>query len=133
MDHELDGCRQCKPGFPCSHWRFQEGRVFSLFANGSAGRDSFSFNFPGQSGQRNELRGDGYFGWDMSLSKRWIMPRLEGSSLQFRWEVFNVPNATRFNVETVTRSLTDSPQTFGNYNGLLTSPRVMQFALRYDF
>ena len=61
------------------------------------------------------------------------MPSLEGSSLQFRREVFNVPYATRFNVETVTRSLTDSPQTFGNYNGLLTSPRVMQFALRYDF
>ena len=112
---------------------FKKDGYVSLFANGSAGRDSFSFNFPGQSGQRNELRGDGYFGWDMSLSKRWIMPWLEGSSLQFRWEVFNVPNATRFNVETVTRSLTDSPQTFGNYNGLLTSPRVMQFALRYDF
>jgi len=112
---------------------FKKDGYVSLFANGSAARDSFSFNFPGQSGQRNELRGDGYFGWDMGLTKRWTVPWSEGQSLQFRWEVFNVPNATRFNVETLTRSLTDSPQTFGNYNGLLTSPRVMQFALRYEF
>ena len=30
-------------------------------------------------------------------------------------------------------SLQQVPSTFGNYTGLLTQPRVMQFALRYEF
>ena len=68
----------------------------------------------------------------MGLSKRWIMPYSEGHSIQFRWEVFNVPNLNRFNVQSVTSNL-DAGPAFGNYTGLLTNPRVMQFALRYDF
>ncbi len=55
-----------------------------------------------------------------------------GPAVQFRWEVFNVPNLTRFNVQSVTTGI-DSGPSFGNYTGLLTNPRVMQFALRYDF
>jgi len=57
--------------------------------------------------------------------------------LQFRWEVFNVANLTRFNVLAGlgdgAPSLQQTPSTFGAYNGLLTNPRVMQFALRYQF
>jgi hypothetical protein len=30
-------------------------------------------------------------------------------------------------------SLTQSPASFGAYTSLLTQPRVMQFALRYEF
>jgi len=30
-------------------------------------------------------------------------------------------------------SLQQVPNTFGNYTGLLTQPRVMQFAVRYEF
>ena len=105
----------------------------------------FVHPFPGQSGSRNVLRGDGYAGWDMGLSKRWKMP-FEGHSLQFRWEVFNVPNLTRFNVlpsgntglngalgDSGVPTITQVAGVFGAYNGLLTSPRVMQFALRYEF
>ena len=43
------------------------------------------------------LRGDGYADWDMSLYKSWKMPYAESHSLQFRWDVFNVTNLTRFN------------------------------------
>jgi hypothetical protein len=61
----------------------------------------------------------------------------EGHSLQFRWEVFNVANLTRFNVMAGlgdgAPSLQQSNTSFGNYAGLLTNPRVMQFGLRYDF
>jgi hypothetical protein len=83
------------------------------------------------------LRGDGFASWDMSLAKRWKMPYRETHNLQFRWEVFNVPNLTRFNAQGVgaslLTSLTQSPGTFGAYTSLLTQPRVMQFALRYEF
>jgi hypothetical protein len=68
----------------------------------------------------------------MSLGKRWKMPYAESNSLQFRWEVFNVTNLSRFDVQS-NRPEIDIAGTFGNYTGLLTSPRVMQFALRYEF
>jgi hypothetical protein len=99
---------------------------------GATGIGAFRHDFPGESGSRNTVRGDGYAGLDMGLSKTWKMPYAEGHSMQFRWEVFNVPNLTRFNVQSVTSTI-DSGPSFGNYTGLLTSPRVMQFALRYDF
>jgi len=112
----------------------------SAFANPTTAFSDFSHPFPGQSGSRNVIRGDGYAGLDMALAKRWILPR-EGQSLQFRWEVFNVPNLHRFNVEsglgtsacTCIASLQQLPGSFGDYTGLLTQPREMQFALRYEF
>jgi hypothetical protein len=110
----------------------------SVFANPAAALNDYIHPFPGQSGSRNVLRGDGFASWDTNLSKRWKMPYAEGHSLQFRWEVFNVPNLKRFNVQaslgdTTTTSLQSVPTAFGDYTGLLTSPRVMQFALRYEF
>jgi hypothetical protein len=108
----------------------------SVFADPAAALNDFVHPFPGQSGSRNALRGDGYAGWDMGLGKKWNMP-WEGHALQFRWEVFNVANLTRFNVMAGlgdgAPSLQQSSTTFGNYAGLLTNPRVMQFALRYEF
>jgi hypothetical protein len=70
----------------------------------------------------------------MSLSKRWKLP-WEGHSLQFRGEVFNVPNLRRFNAQSVANPFTlqQVPSAFGDYTSLLTEPRVMQFALRYEF
>ena len=60
------------------------------------------------------------------------MPYSEHHSLQLRWEVFNVTNTSRFDVQSIQPEL-DISSTFGNYTGLLTNPRVMQFALRYEF
>ena len=76
----------------------------------------------------------------MALNKSWRMP-WEGQHLQFRWEVFNIPNLHRFNVMSglgnaacaCIASLQQVPERFGAYTGLLTDPRVMQFALRYEF
>jgi hypothetical protein len=122
------------------HHRDAQGAI-SVFANPTAAfNNDFAHPFPGQSGSRNVVRGDGYAGLDMALSKRWAMPK-EGQSLQFRWEVFNVPNLHRFNVEsglgtsacTCIASLQQLPSSFGDYTGLLMQPREMQFALRYEF
>ena len=119
----------------------QPNGSISVFANPSdAFNNDFRHPFPGESGSRNVVRGDGYAGLDMALSKRWKMP-WESHSLQFRWEVFNVPNLHRFNVLSglgtsacnCIASLQQAAPSFGAYTGLLTSPRVMQFALRYEF
>jgi len=60
------------------------------------------------------------------------MPYAEGHSIQFRWEVFNVPNTVRFDVQSVQPEL-DIATSFGKYTRLLSNPRIMQFALRYEF
>jgi len=46
--------------------------------------------------------------------------------------VFNVFNQARFDVQTLTTGL-DAGPSFGQFSGLLTNPRVMQFAMRYEF
>jgi hypothetical protein len=104
----------------------------NLFSNGPQAIASFTNPLPGQTGARNQIRGPGFFGIDMGLAKRWAMPWSEKQSLQFRWEVFNVTNSVRFNVQSISGEL-DISSTFGNYTGLITNPRVMQFGLRYEF
>jgi hypothetical protein len=104
----------------------------SIFANGANALSSFSAALPGFSGARNQIRGEGYRGLDLGLAKRWTMPWSDGQSLQFRWEVYNVTNTPIFNVQTANIQMYQGP-TFGNYTSLLNQPRVMQFALRYEF
>lgn len=109
----------------------------SPFRDPAAAQAAFTIPVPGGVGSRNVLRGDGFASWDMSLGKRWKMPYREGHSLQFLWQVFNVPNLTRYNAQGVgsslLTSLTQAPTHFGAYTSLLTQPRVMQFSLRYEF
>lgn len=108
--------------------------AISIFKDpqGPTGIGAFRHAFPGESGGRNQIRGQGFAGLDMGLSKRWIMPWKESHSVQFRWEVFNVPNLHRFDVQSINTNI-DSGPAFGLYTGLLTNPRTMQFALRYEF
>jgi hypothetical protein len=68
----------------------------------------------------------------MSLSKTFVMPYKESHNLQFRWEVFNVPNSVRFDVQGASLDVGNTG-TFGKYTSLLTQPRVMQFGLKYQF
>jgi hypothetical protein len=105
-----------------------------LFKNPTAAQGDFRYSLPGESGQRNELRGPGFFGIDSGLSKLW--PFTESQILKFSWEVFNVTNAVRFDVASLPQNTgqLDAPASvFGTYNRTLTKPRVMQFALRYSF
>ena len=117
-----------------AHTTIRSDGSVNLFATDlpatSDGLGPFRHLFPGESGQRNTVRGPGYAGLDMGLSKRWQIHEAHG--VLFRWEVFNVPNLKRFDVATITSSIDQGPA-FGTYSGLLTSPRVMQFALRYEF
>jgi hypothetical protein len=99
--------------------------------SGPTGIGAFHPSLPGESGTRNSLRGNGFAGLDLGLAKRWKMPWRESQTLQFRWDVYNVLNLTRFDVESISTPLDSG--SFGKYGGLLTNPRVMQFALRYEF
>jgi hypothetical protein len=104
----------------------------NLFKDPTTAINAFRFSYPGESGQRNELRGPGFFGIDNGLSKSW--PIKESQSLKFSWEVFNVTNAVRFDAaaSALDFDLT-SVTAFGIYGSTLTQPRVMQFMLRYTF
>jgi hypothetical protein len=106
--------------------------IFGGAAATTAAFNAFSPDLPGQVGNRNSLRGDGFAGLDLGLTKRWKMPWKESHTFQFRWDVFNALNLTRFDVQSLGLSLTNQSN-FGNYTGLLTNPRVMQFTLRYEF
>ena len=105
----------------------------NFFKDATTALSSFRYAHPGESGQRNNLRGPGYFGIDAGLSKAWKVT--ESQNVKFSWEVFNVTNAVRFDVAglPVTNGLLDAGPSFGKYTNTLTKPRVMQLALRYSF
>jgi len=93
-------------------------------------RNAFGYAYPGESGVRNPVRGDGFTSTDMNLSKRFKIT--EGQSFELRWSVFNAFNDVKFDVY----SMQDEwvvPTTFGNYTQTLTQPRRMEFAGIYRF
>lgn len=98
----------------------------------SAGNVNFRATYAGEAGQRNNFRGPGYFGIDSGLSKTWNFS--EARLLKFSWEVFNITNSVRFDAagSVINQDLVDITS-FGKYNAELTSPRVMQFSLRFAF
>jgi hypothetical protein len=104
----------------------------NLFPDPQSAFSAFDLTFPGQSGDRNNVRGDGFFTIDTGLSKRIKMPYKETHSLQIRAEAFNVTNSVRFDANQLSLSLSNSVA-FGKYNGTLNSPRVLQFGGRYEF
>jgi hypothetical protein len=99
----------------------------SIFANTSAA-NSFADELPGHTGTRAALRLASMFNTDMTVAKVFMLP-WEGQRIQFRAEAFNVFNNVNFTNPSL--SLT-APGTFGEFQGV-TDPRVMQFALRYEF
>jgi hypothetical protein len=106
--------------------------VPNIFTNPALASNAFTYAYPGQSGQRNTIRGDGFFNTDMNLSKSWRIPHTENHTLQFRWSAFNVFNSVRFDAFTV-QDQVDISSTFGNYSATLTNPREMEFTLIYKF
>ncbi len=88
--------------------------------------------YPGEAGQRNGFRGDGYFDVDSTLSKIWNIG--EFGKLKFDGEVYNITNTNRFDVSSISSGLTSG--TLGAYGTTLPAQsnfRRMQFGLRFDF
>jgi carboxypeptidase family protein len=102
----------------------------NLFKDPATAIKSFRFAFPGESGQRNNVRGPGIFGLDTGLGKSWKIT--ESQAVKFAWEVFNATNSVRFDAATANATISNS-SSFGNYIQTLSQKRVMQFSLRYIF
>ena len=102
------------------------------------------YAYPGETGQRNAFRADGYFSMDDGLSKSFRTFREQQFKISV--EVFNVLNDVRFSSLNATASsaLTATPTStstfingastkFGQYTTLLVQPRQMQFSGKYVF
>jgi hypothetical protein len=106
----------------------------NLFADPATAFKGYSLPLAGDSGQRNGIRGDGFFGIDLGLGKRFNLYTIKDQphTLQFRAESFNITNSVRFDPYTANTNILN-PARFGQYTATLTRPRVFQFSLRYEF
>jgi hypothetical protein len=103
----------------------------NAFADPDAAFAFFRYGAPGESGGRNQMRGDKYINVDLAIAKSFGMP-WEGHKLDFRWEVFNFFNSAYFDTGEINASIGDQA-TFGDYTAVLGGPRRMQVYLRYTF
>jgi len=87
--------------------------------------------YAGEAGQRNNFRGDGYFDIDSSLTKSWDL----GAKLKLKFaaEVYNITNSDRFDTSPNGLVAHAGTSNLGNYVGILSEYRRMQFGLRLDF
>jgi Carboxypeptidase regulatory-like domain/TonB dependent receptor-like, beta-barrel len=107
-----------------------------IFANPAAAEAAFRPEWPGESGVRNSVIGDGMFNIDTGVSKDFSLG--ERRRLEFSWQAFNAFNSVRYDVRgpvgsSAQPSLSYDPSQFGKYLSTLTTPRFMQFALRFEF
>jgi hypothetical protein len=114
-------------------------RVPNIFALPTTAYNSFRSPRPGETGDRNVFRDPSFITLDAGLSKSFNMPWNEKHKAFVRWEVFNVTNTQRF-TGLAQFAIGLDPQTasqpqpgFGNFTGIQGTPRVMQFAFRYEF
>jgi hypothetical protein len=103
----------------------------NVFKNQTLALANIRAPYPGEAGQRNIFRGDGYFSVDAGISK--IFRITERQNLKFSFESFNVTNSVRFDPNSISNNPFGSASSFGNYSALLTRPRVVQISLRYAF
>jgi hypothetical protein len=88
--------------------------------------------YPGESGQRSNFRGQGFFGIDAGVNKNFHIS--ERHVVRFSAFAYNLTNSVRFDAATLTNnSAFTNPTSIGLYSGTLTKSRVMEFALRYSF
>jgi len=102
-----------------------------IFADPTAAEAAFRPEWPGESGVRNNVIGDGMFNIDTGVSKSFSLG--EERRLEFSWQAFNATNSVRYDVRAAQPSLSYDPTQFGRYHSTLTTPRFMQFALRFAF
>jgi hypothetical protein len=104
--------------------------TIQFFGNQQAAMAALSFPQNGSaSGNRNVLRGPGFWNVDTSVLKNFNLPWSESQRLQFRWESFNAFNHNVFNLPSTNFSMSS----FGQITSSASSPREMQFALRFMF
>lgn len=113
-------------------------RPANLFSDPQEAYNSFRSPAPGETGARNILRGMGFIALDAGLNKSFVMPWSENHRVVIKWETFNVTNTQRLQGNAdVTNGLDPQfgspPASFYNFTSVQGTPRVMQFAFRYEF
>ncbi len=112
----------------------------NAFSDPVAAYRSYRNAYPGEIGDRNQLRGMSFVQLDTGVMKIFDLP-WEDTRVVFRWDVFNLTNTQRFSgVLAANRLLGRDPYAdgvpsadFGKFTRILGTPRVMQFALRIEF
>ncbi len=108
----------------------------NLFSDPQAAYQSYRNALPGEAGDRNILRDENYIVLDAGLFKSFNIN--ENHKITFRLEVFNVTNTQRLTGVSefgsgVDPYLGNAPSGFGKLTSIQGTPRVVQFAFRYDF
>jgi hypothetical protein len=99
-----------------------------FFADRAAALDALRNPQGGEIGQRNNLRGPTFWNVDLGIAKSFKLP-WEGHRIQLRADAFNAFNHNAFGLPAVNFNA----GTFGNITTSSTTPREIQFALRYDW
>lgn len=105
------------------------GTGVQFFDNPQAVLTALRYPKHGEIGNRNIFRGPTFFNTDMAVSKKFKLPWSENQRLTFRAEAYNVFNNNSFDAP----NLDITSPNFGLMTRALTSPREIQFALRFDF
>ena len=104
------------------------GSTIQFFGDRDAALAAFRNPQNGTIGQRNNLRGPSFWNLDLGLQKNFRLP-WEGHRLQLRADAFNVFNKNFFNLP----NANINSSAFGQITTSASSPRELQFAIRYDF
>ncbi len=152
---DLSGIARKSSGLPFSvyeggewttNWEFSSGMVQTgpikmrhhidadsgapdAFDDPAAAEANLRLPYPGEAGQRNNFRGDGYFDIDAGLHK--MIHVTEKISTTLAWETFNVTNSERFDAHNISQSVGFGP--LGIYGGSYVPARSMQLSARIEF
>jgi hypothetical protein len=135
----VNGPPTLKPGVPLPEIKVTKDAAGgpNVFADPEKAFDSFEHTRSGFSGSRNVFHGPGFFALDTGVQK--VFYTDEHRQIQFRWETFNLTNTVNFDGRTYAVGNVgidfglDSKSSFGRLRSLAGTPRIMQFALRYQF
>jgi len=108
-----------------------DAATVSAIGNGIYYGNPIRLPYPGEAGNRNNFRGDGYLDLDSALSKTWGLGDL--AKLKFAAEAYNLSNTVRFDTSAVGLVNGTGSATLGTYDAPVSTYRRMQFSLRMDF
>ena len=104
--------------------------IIQYFSNPDNAQGAFAFPSDGGTGNRNVVRGPGYWNLDFAILKSFTMPWSDSHKLEFRAEGFNLFNHVNF---TPPSASILSPGNFGALSSTENAARQIQLALRYSF
>ncbi len=107
------------------------GSTIQFFGDPAKALAALRYPKHGEIGNRNTLRGSGFWSVDTAVLKNFKLPWSETTRIQFRWESYNAFNHNSFGLPNANIA---SP-TFGQITttAVTNLAREMQFALRFEF